>query len=111
MVRLRSEQIAQYRRDGVPVVEDAISSDGSPRFVLRPPSGTRPASPRALFISVYGAGDAVPCAPGPLPGMHEDRIVRGGNPHRVRAEDYEIEVREFPKTPFFTQQLEQERLA
>ena len=79
-----------------------------PRFVLRPPSGTRPASPRALFISVYGAGDAVPCAPGPLPGMHEDRFVRGGNPDRVRAEDYEID---FPKTPFFTQQLEQERLA
>ena len=50
-------------------------------------------------------------APGPLPGMHEDRFVRGGNRHRVRAEDYEIEVREFPKTSFFTQQLEQERLA
>ena len=40
--------------------------------------------------------------------MHEDRFVRGGNPHWVRAEDYEIE---FPKTPFFTQQLEQECLA
>ena len=34
MVRLRSEQIAQYRRDGVPVVEDAISSDGSPPVCL-----------------------------------------------------------------------------
>ena len=43
--------------------------------------------------------------------MHEDRFVRGGNRHRVPAEDYEIEVREFPKTSFFTQQLEQERLA
>ena len=37
--------------------------------------------------------------------------MRGGDPHRVRAEDYEIEVRKFPKTPFFTQQLEQERFA
>lgn len=71
----------------------------------------RSAAPRTLFISVYSAGDAVPCAPNPLPSKHEGLFVRGGNPRRVRAEDYEVEVPEFPKTSFFAQQSERERVA
>lgn len=85
MARLSNEQLGQYRRDGVLVVEDAIS--------------------------VYRAGEAVPCAPNPLPSRREGLFVRGSNPHRVRAEDCEIEVPEFPKTSFFAQQSDRERVA
>ena len=82
---LSDEQLGQYRQNGVLVTEDVIS--------------------------VYNAGDAVPCVPNPLPGGHEGLFVRGSNPHRVGAEDYEIEVPEFPKTSFFAQQSERERTA
>jgi ectoine hydroxylase-related dioxygenase (phytanoyl-CoA dioxygenase family) len=66
-------------------------------------------APRTLFIAVYSAGDAIPCSPNPLPSRHEGLFVRGKNPHRVRAESYEIEVPEFPKTSFFAQQSAEER--
>ena len=85
MARLSSEQLGQYRRDGVLMGEDVIS--------------------------VYSACDAVPCASNPLPSRHEGLFVRGNDPHRVRAGDYEIEAPEFPKTSFFAQQSRRERTA
>lgn len=85
MAGLSSEQLGQYRRDGVLMGEDVIS--------------------------VYSACDAVPCAPNPLPSRHEGLFVHGSNSHRVRAEDYDIEVPEFPKSSFFAQQSERECVA
>lgn len=65
--------------------------------------------PRTLFISVYSAGDAMPCSPNPVPTKHMGLFVRGEDPRRVRGESYDIEVPEYPKTSFFAQQSEQER--
>jgi len=65
--------------------------------------------PRTLFISVYSAGDAVPCSPNPLPSKHEGMFVRGSDPHRIRSEGYAIQTPEFPKTSFFAQQSAEER--
>ena len=67
--------------------------------------------PRTLFISVYSAGDAVACAPNPLPSKHEGMFVRGSNPNTIRTESYEIQTPEFPKTSFFAQQSAEERRA
>lgn len=126
MARLSSEQLGQYRRDGVLVVEDVeakfkakarlcTGAAGSVCFMhTRLAHGSEPnrsASPRTVFISVYSAGDAVPCTPNPLPNRHEGLFVRGSNPHRVRAEDYDIEVPELPKSSFFAQQSERECVA
>lgn len=67
--------------------------------------------PRTLFISVYSAGDAMPCSPNPLPSEHMGLFVRGQDPNRVRGESFEVETPEFPKTSFFAQQSDQERTA
>lgn len=67
--------------------------------------------PRTLFISVYSAGDAMPCSPNPVPTEHMGLFVRGEDPRRVRGEAYDIEVPEYPKTSFFAQQSVQERTA
>ncbi|MEM8876236.1 MAG: phytanoyl-CoA dioxygenase family protein [Pseudomonadota bacterium] len=62
-------------------------------------------APRTLFISVYSAGDAMPCCPNPVPTRHEGLFVRGENPNRIRAEAYEVETPAYPKgASFFTQQ-------
>lgn len=65
--------------------------------------------PRTLFISVYSAGDAMPCSPNPVPTEHMGLFVRGADPHRVRGEAFDIAVPEYPKTSFFAQQSERER--
>lgn len=67
--------------------------------------------PRTLFICVYSAGDAMPCSPNPVPTKHMGLFVRGEDPRRVRAEAYDIDVPEYPKTSFFAQQSETERRA
>lgn len=65
--------------------------------------------PRTLFICVYSAGDAMPCSPNPVPTRHMGLFVRGADPRRVRAEEYDIAVPEFPRTSFFAQQSDEER--
>ena len=61
--------------------------------------------PRTLFICVYSAGDAVPCAPNPVPTVHQGRFVRGSDPGRVRVESLEVDLPEYPEAAsFFTQQ-------
>lgn len=67
--------------------------------------------PRTLFISVYSAGDAMPCSPNPVPTKHMGLFVRGADPHRVRGEAFDIATPEYPKTSFFAQQSEKERSA
>ena len=60
---------------------------------------------RTLFICVYGAGDAVPCGPNPVPTVHQGLFVRGSDPGRVRTEDFEMDLPELPTgASFFTQQ-------
>ena len=71
-----------------------------------PNNSTRP---RTLFISVYSAGDAMPCTPNPVPTEHMGLFVRGSDPRRVRAEAFDIAVPEYPKTSFFAQQSAEER--
>lgn len=65
--------------------------------------------PRTLFISVYSAGDAMPCSPNPVPTEHMGLFVRGSDPRRVRGEAFEVQTPEYPKTSFFAQQSEKER--
>lgn len=67
------------------------------------------AMPRTLFISVYAAGDAMPCSPNPVPTKHSGLFVRGADPHRVRGEAFDVQVPEYPKTSFFAQQSDKER--
>ena len=69
------------------------------------------AEPRTLFICVYSAGDAMPCAPNPVPTKHQGLFVRGADPHRVRGEDFTVQTPQFPKTSFFAQQSKTERAA
>jgi ectoine hydroxylase-related dioxygenase (phytanoyl-CoA dioxygenase family) len=60
---------------------------------------------RTLFICVYGAGDAVPCGPNPVPTTHQGLFVRGSEPGRVRTGDFEMDLPEPPAgASFFTQQ-------
>lgn len=61
--------------------------------------------PRTLFITVYAAADAAPCAPNPVPSIMAGEIVRGIEPNRIRCTAYEVETPEFPKgASFFAQQ-------
>jgi len=61
--------------------------------------------PRTLFITVYSAADAAPCAPNPVPNEHEGLIVRGEDPNAIRATSYTVQIPEFPKSAsFFSQQ-------
>lgn len=65
--------------------------------------------PRTLFISVYSAADAVPCCPNPVPGKHENLIVRGRDPKTIRTTAYQLRPPEFPKgASFFNQQARSE---
>ena len=60
---------------------------------------------RTLFICVYGAGDAVPYGPSPVPTAHQGLFVRGSDPGRVRTGDFEMDLPEPPMgASFFTQQ-------
>jgi ectoine hydroxylase-related dioxygenase (phytanoyl-CoA dioxygenase family) len=60
---------------------------------------------RTLFICVYGAGDAVPYGPSPVPTAHQGLFVRGADPGRVRTGDFEMDLPEPPMgASFFTQQ-------
>ena len=60
---------------------------------------------RTLFICVYAAEDAVPCAPNPMPTEFEGLVVRGRKSNKVRSTGYEIELPQKPTTAsFFDQQ-------
>ncbi|MBT5905632.1 MAG: phytanoyl-CoA dioxygenase family protein, partial [Acidimicrobiaceae bacterium] len=60
---------------------------------------------RTLFICVYGAGDAVPYGPSPVPTAHQGLFVRGSDSGRVRTGDFEMDLPEPPMgASFFTQQ-------
>lgn len=67
------------------------------------------AKPRTMFIAVYSAADALPLTPNPVPSKHSGQIVRGVDPNRIRAESYEVEIPQYPKTTFFAQQSDAER--
>ena len=91
---------------------DAVSCGGSAGSVClmhtRLAHGSAPnrsGTPRTLFIVVYSAGDAVPLARNPLPSVHDGMFVRGSDPYRVRATDFQLELPEHPDgASFFTQQ-------
>ena len=62
-------------------------------------------SSRTLFICVYTAEDAIPCAPNPMPNQFEGTVVSGQATGRVRCVPYEVELPEMPQTAsFFDQQ-------
>ena len=65
--------------------------------------------PRTLFICVYAAGDAVALTPNPVPTEHEGLFVKGRDRGAIRAEAYQIERPQYPKTSFFAQQSYEER--
>lgn len=65
--------------------------------------------PRTLFICVYSAGDAVALTPNPVPTEHEGLFVKGRDQGKIRAESYQIERPQYPKTSFFAQQSSDER--
>ncbi len=67
-------------------------------------------SPRTLYICVYSADDAVPCSPNPVPNAHEGTLVSGQRSGRIRTQDYEMQLPEYPKqVSFFSQQSKAER--
>jgi ectoine hydroxylase-related dioxygenase (phytanoyl-CoA dioxygenase family) len=60
---------------------------------------------RNLFICVYSADDAVPCASNPMPTRFEGLVVRGEKTNRIRSIAYDIEMPQKPTTAsFFDQQ-------
>jgi hypothetical protein len=65
--------------------------------------------PRTMFITVYTAADALPLTPNPVPSAHFGLLVAGEDPRRIRAEAYEVEIPQYPKTTFFAQQSDTER--
>lgn len=65
----------------------------------------RSSQPRTLFIAVYAAEDAVPCAPNPVPCRHQGEVVRGVATGRVRATRFDIPLPQMPRSAsFFDQQ-------
>jgi ectoine hydroxylase-related dioxygenase (phytanoyl-CoA dioxygenase family) len=71
----------------------------------------RSAAPRTLLICVYSAGDAVPLTPNPVPTKHEGLFVAGEDKGLIRSEPYEVRRPQYPKTSFFAQQSQDERVA
>lgn len=64
--------------------------------------------PRTLFISAIAAADAIPLSPNPVPSVHMGKIIRGGEPGRIRTVPFEMELPEIPKgASFFVQQASQ----
>ncbi len=132
MPALAQRQIDQFWRDGVLTVENAVTPEnlaalkrdlGS--WVVGPAGSVclmhtrlaqgsapnRSADPRTLLICVYSAGDAVPLTPNPVPTKHEGLFVAGEDKGLIRSEPYEVRRPQYPKTSFFAQQSEDERLA
>jgi len=73
--------------------------------LLHRSAANRSPHPRALFIAIYSAEDALPLSPNPLPSRHAGEIVRGKKTNRVRCGSYEMEIPEVPKSAsFFDQQ-------
>lgn len=65
---------------------------------------------RNLFICVYSAEDAMPCAPNPMPTSYEGLLVRGEKTNRIRSVAYDIELPQKPTTAsFFDQQAKSDR--
>ncbi len=65
----------------------------------------RSARPRTLFIAVYSAEDAVPCAPNPVPSRHQGEVVRGAYTGRIRGGKFDIPLPQMPESAsFFDQQ-------
>ena len=63
--------------------------------------GYRSDRPRALYICVYSAADAVPLARNPLANPNEGLIVRGKATRFARLMDGPIELPEQPKSASF----------
>jgi ectoine hydroxylase-related dioxygenase (phytanoyl-CoA dioxygenase family) len=73
--------------------------------LLHGSAANRSPRPRTLFIVVYSAEDAVPCAPSPVPCRHQGEVVRGVATGRVRATGYDILLPQMPRSAsFFDQQ-------
>jgi len=61
--------------------------------------------PRTLFICVYSADDALPCAENPMPSKHEGLLVAGQSSGRVRCISYDLEIpQKLEFASFFHQQ-------
>lgn len=68
----------------------------------------RSAMPRALYISIYSAADAIPICPNSLPNRDEGRIVRGQAARTVRLSGGLVELpAAFRSTSFFEVQGQQ----
>jgi len=63
--------------------------------------------PRTLFICVYSADDALPCAENPMPSAYEGLIVAGRTQGRVRCISYELDIpQKLESASFFHQQAQ-----
>ncbi len=61
--------------------------------------------PRTLFITVYSAEDALPCAPNPVPNRHQGEVVRGVRSNHIRTSPFDIPLPQMPTAAsFFDQQ-------
>jgi ectoine hydroxylase-related dioxygenase (phytanoyl-CoA dioxygenase family) len=65
--------------------------------------------PRTLFITVYSAEDAVPCAPNPVPNRHQGEVVRGEVSGHIRSTPFDIPLPQMPQAASFFDQQAQHR--
>jgi hypothetical protein len=65
------------------------------------PAVNRSRDPRALYICVYSAADAVPLAKNPLPNPNEGLIVRGRRARVARLMGGSVELPDQPKVASF----------
>jgi len=66
---------------------------------------------RTLFICVYSAEDAQPCALNPVPSQYEGLVVRGVKTNKIRSSAYSLELPQKPQgASFFDQQTKHTEL-
>ncbi len=66
----------------------------------------RSSAPRTLFICVYSEGDSVPLSPNPVPCTHSGILVSGKSTGRIRSQEFEVELPEYPTGASFHVQQE-----
>jgi len=99
----------ELARDCLPRAVDCTGKAGTLCLMhtrlLHGSAPNRSPRPRTLFIAVYSAEDAVPCAPSPVPSRHQGEVVRGVATGRIRATRFDIPLPQMPRSAsFFDQQ-------
>jgi ectoine hydroxylase-related dioxygenase (phytanoyl-CoA dioxygenase family) len=102
---ISDDLVPGFEADAIPCFGPAGSVCLMHTRVAHASSANNSEGPRTLFIVTYTAADALPLAPCAVPSVHAGKIVRGVEPGRIRAVEFDIETPEIPKgASFFNQQ-------